>query len=95
MPDLDAENDRRYAALCRNIRSYSIQVFRGFSSRTKRVPTKDGFQRMCDERQAKLALDASQELRRPDRQNSRAIHFVRGEDSIDGNTDAVVLLDLR
>ena len=93
MPDSDAENDRRYAALCRNIRSYAIQVFQGFSIRTKRVPTKDGFKQMCDDRQAKLALNASQELRRVNRENS-VIHFVRGEDSTDGNNDAVLLFDL-
>lgn len=91
----DVENDRRYTALCRNIRAYSVQVFQNFSIRTKRIPTKDIFKRICEERDMKLALNSPQEFQRLERKNSQAIHFFRGEDSMDGDTNAVVLVDLR
>ena len=43
----------------------------------------------------KLAMNSSQDFRRLERKNSQAIHFFRGEDSMDGDTNAIVLVDLR
>ena len=40
----------RYAALCRNIRSYSTQMMQNFSISTRRLPTEDDLRRIREEK---------------------------------------------
>ncbi|UJR09952.1 hypothetical protein I4U23_014175 [Adineta vaga] len=50
-----ADNDsvttyNRYAALCRNIRTYSIQILQNFSISTRHLPTEEDIKRVRDEK---------------------------------------------
>ena len=40
----------RYAALCRNVRSYSTQMMQNFSISTRRLPTEDDLRRIREEK---------------------------------------------
>jgi hypothetical protein len=46
----DAPSQRRYSALCRNIRLYAIHLLQGYAISTRRVPSEDDVQRARDER---------------------------------------------
>ncbi|CAF4275229.1 unnamed protein product, partial [Adineta steineri] len=50
LADNDKTSDNRYAILCRNIRTYSLQSLQNFAISTKRIPTEDDIKRACDEK---------------------------------------------
>jgi hypothetical protein len=63
LPDNDTVLKNRYVALCRNIRTYSIQVLQTFAISTRRIPNEDDIKRARDEKKrldneriAKVAL---------------------------------------
>ncbi|CAF1240986.1 unnamed protein product [Rotaria sordida] len=50
----DITSKNRYPTLCRNIRTYSIQVLQNFSVSTKRVPSEDDIKQARNEKQKRL-----------------------------------------
>ena len=93
LADSAHENDRRYAVVCRNIRSYSIQVTQSYSRSTKRVPSKEEITRICEEQNARLTSTPTQEVKSTIRQNAKAIYFVKQESSMDGE-DEISFIEL-
>ncbi|CAF2687300.1 unnamed protein product [Rotaria sp. Silwood2] len=46
----DTTSKNRYATICRNIRTYSVQVLQNFSISTKRIPSEDDIKKAQDEK---------------------------------------------
>ncbi len=86
------ENDRRYTALCRNIRVYAIQILQNYSVSTKRVPSKDDIKRARDECIGKLALNLSRKVEPSVPRYSQVIQFIQ-QDKLTGRNDEVVFFE--
>jgi len=94
LADSNPENERRYVALCRNIRTYSMQVVQNYSRLTKRVPTKDDIKRVCDQRINKLTLNSPEKIEPlVVKQSYEIIQFIQ-QDKSNGRDDEIVFLEL-
>jgi len=94
LADSNSENEKRYIALCRNIRTYSMQVVQNYSRLTKRVPTKDDIKRICDQRIDKLTLNSPEKIETLIvKQSYEVIQFIQ-QDKLTGRDDEIVFLEL-